>query len=403
MQLANDLGYGEVKISIDGEDLVFPSAVAYMQSQDVHEPVAFETKETEQQYIADLFNHMETTVSSPAITTSSRVMIGTAAVNSRLPLRQFDVNDFSGKSQSDLSMLLTLSTIAAKAVKEAYAAGKPVFGETLKVETPMVTALPIAEGQKPGVTDAYRQRYMKGTHTVTFSGLVNPITVTIKFTAVFVMLEGETAQYAIKTAESDLKDAIWSDFKQHYPDLAKAMTADDLLAVQDVLGVDMGAGTTDLVAILKGRAAGFASQSIQYGFNNVLSDAVFELQNRSINFESAAELEEYLNKQPSPLEKAKYNEVLEIVKAQIPAFTNRLIDGISFTLRKAGHIAIVYVYGGGSIPMAMWSDFRNELDKKLRAYANGNVTPIVWIPASYAQGMNLRGLKKVAEKVGEGE
>ena len=59
-------------------------------------------------------------------------------------MRAFDVNDFTGKSETDLAIILTLSLIAGKKVKEAYEAGQDLK-ETLKVKVNMATALPISE------------------------------------------------------------------------------------------------------------------------------------------------------------------------------------------------------------------------------------------------------------------
>ena len=79
-------------------------------------------------------------------------MVGNNASNSGLPLTSFDLNDLSGKSDVDLTVLLTLSLIAGNRVKKAYEKGESL-NDPLKVEVSMTTALPILEGKQAGKSD----------------------------------------------------------------------------------------------------------------------------------------------------------------------------------------------------------------------------------------------------------
>lgn len=402
MKIANDLGYGYLKITLDGERVKFPSVVAYMRQEDILDPIEFSSKKEENAYMNDLLNHIQVSITSPAIKNTGRIEVGNAAIADQLNLTHFDVFDYSGKSESDLSLIITLSTIAAKAVKDAYNNGEEVFGETLKVETPMVTALPISEGKRDNAKDRYKQRYLKGTHTVTFTAFANPITVNIKFKKIGVAYEGETAQLSIRNADDKLKNAIWKDFQENYPELATKVTIDELISYPNVLGIDIGAGTTDLVVILNGRGVPTISDSINMGFNNVLAKAVRELKHKRLNYSSPTELQEFLSKgQYSFFEEEKHATVLETIKEELIPFQNNLISGISMVMQDAGsEIGLVFVYGGGSITLKEISSFRAELSEKLKSYNQGKELPIIWIDPEFAPYLNRNGLEEVAEAFG---
>lgn len=55
---------------------------------------------------------------------------------------------------------------------------------------------------------------------------------------------------------------------------------------------------------------------------------------------------------------------------------------------------LVFVYGGGSIPLAETS-LLEELSNKLKLFKGGSEVPVIWIPTEYAQIMNLGGLSIV--------
>ena len=155
MKVANDLGYGSVKANVDGENIKFPSVIAAERPQDVQAPMEFDSKQDQDAYMKDFLNNMDVSVSSNAVKTSGRFLIGNAAIDSGLSMRAFDVNDFTGKSETDLAIILTLSLIAGKKVKESYEAGQDLK-ETLKVKVNIATALPISEGKVNNAKDRYK-------------------------------------------------------------------------------------------------------------------------------------------------------------------------------------------------------------------------------------------------------
>ena len=200
-----------------------------------------------------------------------------------------------GKSQSDLSLILTLSMIAGKRVKDAYEAGDDL-SETLKAEVIMATALPVIETKRSNARENYAGRYTNATHTVTFHNFQNPITVSIKFKKVFVAVEGETAQLYISFGnDKKLIDGLKKDYETNYASLSQMQSIDEFISAKNVISFDIGAGTTDITAIINGKANPYASVSVPYGYGSVLEDAVDVLQEQQYPISNRSQLEEFLN------------------------------------------------------------------------------------------------------------
>lgn len=398
MKTANDLGYGSVKAIVDGKEVKFPSVFAIEREQDIPSPIEFENKTQKDAYMADFINRMDVTISSSAIKTQGRFMIGDNAVKRNLALTHFDLNDFAGKAESDYSLIFTLSMIAGRAVEEAYEKDKDL-SEPIKVTTRMAAALPVKEGSNIETKNMYRERYTGSTHQVTFHNFKDPITVSIKFDKVFVATEGETAQFYISTGENeDLTKLIKDDFDRNYPDMASMVSAKDLISAKNVVSIDIGAGTVDIVVIINGKALVVASFSLSEGYDNALEEALAVLRDKKYNFNSVAELKEFLASKPSPLNRARYDAVQKIVFAQIEPFCDRIVAEVSRSLRKAGaNIEVVFVHGGGSIPMKDQSQLRAKLNAKLKDFNGGQVVPVIWIAAKYAQELNCDGLNYIVE------
>ena len=268
----------------------------------------------------------------------------------------------------------------------------------MDVNVTMTTALPIMEGKKPNVVDQYRDRYMKVDHLVTFHNFEQLINVRIHFDLVTVALEGETAQYAIIKANAQLAQGIENDFASHYPDLAKAMNGTPINSVADILGIDIGEGTTDLAVFSNGRLNALASSSLNSGYGNVLEEAMNDLLNQGFNIGSRVELQQLLSAPTNPLRQGKKAMALNAVNAQLDQMTDRIVHEISGVLRQVSNkIDVIYVYGGGSIPME--DVLRRALMDKIKAFVGDVDIPVVFIPANYAQYLNDLGLNMILQAV----
>ena len=358
MNVTNDLGYGSVKAKVNDTKIHFPSVLALQREQDIAKPVEFDSEKEKLSYLSDMINHMDVTVSSSAVKTQGRFLLGTAAVKSSLPMRAFDVNDFTGKSDNDLSIILTLGMIAAQRVALAVKNDEDL-SEQLNAEVNMTTALPVSEGKKNGIVDSYINKYVNSKHTVVFHNLKDPITVSLTFNKVYVALEGEVAQLYIQNSDIKLKGLIKKDFAKNYPELATEIEVTDLVKIKNLLGIDIGEGTTDLVVIKDGKANAVSSTSLPTGYGNALQDAIDVLQTQNMNFEARSQLQDYLSQDVSPLAKRMQNKVRQTVFEQLAPFADKIVEAASKTMRKAGaNVEVLYVYGGGSIPMLEQTELR---------------------------------------------
>ncbi|MYY23226.1 ParM/StbA family protein [Ligilactobacillus salivarius] len=395
MNVANDLGYGSVKAKVNDTKIHFPSVLALQREQDIAKPVEFDSEKEKLSYLSDMINHMDVTVSSSAVKTQGRFLLGNAAVKSSLPMRAFDVNDFTGKSDNDLSIILTLGMIAAQRVALAVENGEDL-SEQLNAEVNMTTALPVSEGKKNGIVDSYINKYVNSKHTVVFHNLKDPITVSLTFNKVYVALEGEVAQLYIQNSDIKLKGLIKKDFAKNYPELATEIEVTDLVKIRNLLGIDIGEGTTDLVVIKDGKANAVSSTSLPNGYGNALQDAIDVLQTQNMNFEARSQLQDYLSQDVSPLAKRMQNKVRQTVFEQLAPFADKIVEAASKTMRKAGaNVEVLYVYGGGSIPMLEQTELRQKLAQKMKDFSGGIDVPVIWIDKSYAQILNEKGLELV--------
>ena len=395
MNVANDLGYGSVKAKVNDTKIHFPSVLALQREQDIAKPVEFDSEKEKLSYLSDMINHMDVTVSSSAVKTQGRFLLGTAAVKSSLPMRAFDVNDFTGKSDNDLSIILTLGMIAAQRVALAVENDEDL-SEQLNAEVNMTTALPVSEDKKNGIVDSYINKYINSKHTVVFHNLKDPITVSLTFNKVYVALEGEVAQLYIQNSDIKLKGLIKKDFAKNYPELATEIEVTDLVKIKNLLGIDIGEGTTDLVVIKDGKANAVSSTSLPTGYGNALQDAIDVLQTQNMNFEARSQLQDYLSQDVSPLAKRMQNKVRQTIFEQLAPFADKIVEAASKTMRKAGaNVEVLYVYGGGSIPMLEQTELRQKLAQKMKDFSGGIDVPVIWIDKSYAQILNEKGLELV--------
>ncbi|WP_231122897.1 ParM/StbA family protein [Limosilactobacillus reuteri] len=398
MKLENDLGYGSIKANVAGERVKFPSVVAEQREQDIMAPVEFTDKASEDQYMADFLNRMDVTVSSSAVNQQGRFLIGEAAIKSGLPLTTFDINALTGKADSDLALIFTLSLIAGKAVKEAYKAGNDL-SDPISVEVPLVTALPVQEGKKKGVKDQYKARYLDTSHQVTFHNFTDPVTVTIKFSQVSVANEGETAAVFIASNQNKkLTSGLKADFDKHFPDQKDDVTATDLISSQNKIILDIGGGTVDIIVIAGGRAVAAASASMNEGYDNALDEAVEYLKEQQYNFNDRTQLKEFLAQKVTGLSRKRHERVEEMVYKQVQPFSKRIVENVSKAAGKlSSGIEEVIAVGGGSIPMEEHSDLRERLVNKLKEFNGGDVIPVIFAPAEFAQTLNLDGLEYIQE------
>lgn len=396
LHFSNDAGNDSMKTYLDDEFFKMPSVIAFKGPQDSTAPITFESEGDKESYMNDFLNHMDVSISSNAVSENRRFLVGSNAAASGLPLTSFDLNDLSGKSDVDLTALLTLSLIAGNRVKKAYKKGEGL-NDPLKVNVNMTTALPILEGKQPGKIDKYRDRYLNATHVVTFHNFKDPIVVQIKFNHVYVGLEGEMAQLMISNSiNKELGQIIINQLKKRYPKVANSLTPEILeKLIQNSLGIDIGGGTTEWTAIVNGTTNLNVSTSLMQGFDNVLEKARLYLQTKNLNFENVSQVQEYLSSDTDDFFSNNKEVVKQAITDNAISFNEQIVKQTSSVVRQIGsQLNLVFVYGGGSISLADTA-LLDDLSNKLKLFKGGAEVPVIWIPKPYAQVMNLGGLSIV--------
>lgn len=405
---ANDAGNDSMKTTLfsnnvsddlkeifsSGEDLECPSVIAMKNSLDVTAPIEFSSQEEKDNYMKDFLNHMDVSITSSSVKESGRFLVGQAALNSSLPLTHFDFNDLSGKSEVDLTLLLSLSILAGKRVKDAYTKGESL-DEQLKMEVYMTTALPINEAKQPNVLNTYRKRYMDNAHVITFHNFKNPISVSIDFKQVHVGLEGEVAFAAIKNsplAYPELAKSIVTYLNKKYPQAAGQIDNQFISNIKNAIGFDLGSKTSDCTVMVDGKANTITSNSIMRGYDNVLQQAVNYLQTQHYGFDNIRQLQEYLKQSSDPFMVQGKEMVAKVVKNASEPFADEIVASASQTLRSVGtNMKSCFIFGGAAVPMKD-SELFTKLNEKFKGFNGGQIIPIIWIDRKFAQKLNLMGL-----------
>lgn len=396
IKVANDLGYSYVKIRLNDESFIQPSVIAEITNET--NPVQFLDQDQQDLYMKEFMDHLDVSVKSPAVEDNNRYLVGTSADTSSLATTQFDIDDSEGKSNTDLSMIITLGFIAGKAVKDYYE-DKQELPKSIQTNATMATALPVAEGKGVGTTNKYRDRFMSTPHKVVINNFANPITVTIKFNQVYVGLEGETAQFYIMNSDQQLRDSIEQQISEDYPELSNEVSVEDLIHSPNVMGIDIGGGTVDISSVMNGRANANASDSMPQGYGNVLVDALSVLQAENLKFKNHVALQDFLRSNPSPLKKARYNRVKEIVSDVAKPFIHNIVSNAGHIMSKS-EPDVIFIYGGGASALSD-SSLREEMEDKCKRHDSLATIPVIWINEKYAQLLNEDGLALIADQLSE--
>lgn len=395
MLIANDLGYGFIKADINGERVKIPSAIATKQSYMAPNPDTISDK-----YMENFLDNMDVSISSSSVNRTGRFLIGRAASKAASRTQTFNIYSGKGKSDDDLSVILTLSMIAGQRVKLAYEANADL-SKPLNADVIMATELPISEGRNSQVSTNYEDKYLGHKHIVTFNNFNDPITVSINFISVRSYLEGETASLALANAAKGLKgfeildslrEAVAKDYKKNYPERAKKYGVEEILNALNIFILDIGERTSDLVTTTLGAANPEASDSIDLGFGTALERTRQELRVRHLaNFNSRYDLKEYLHRDLVGANKEKQEQIRQILIEQLQPLSDGIIDASSNILSlTANDTDVVFVLGGGSIPMLKQSNLRRDLVELLQSL--GSEAPVIGVDPKFAQWMNEIGL-----------
>lgn len=396
-----DIGNGYVKGAINlrenlknkPQSIDFPSGVAR-----IIYPKDIKTEVSEAGYVIDdIFNQMDVSFGSNLVKDTTRRLFGARGLASGSTLEEFDVDSVQSKAQQDLSGILVLGCIAGQALKEYWDKTGELPKETIPVHTRVALALPINEFMH--YRKQYAANFKNGSHMVTFYNFTVPVNVEIVFDDVQVLAEGASAQYAINAKGKPLMDAMLADVRRLGESL-DGITADDILAATNTVGIDIGEGTVNFPVFQNGKFNSDASLTFDRGYSSVLNNAL-EVLGPIFMFKNRKQLADFLQKQPNAITRNKWNKCWEEVNKQAYSFSMEISEYFSRVMRRVGaSTEVIYIYGGGA--SALKETLHPLILKEVKGFGGEGMSyPVLYLDSRYSRHLNREGLYIVAEKLAE--
>lgn len=347
----------------------------------------------------DIYNVLEISIDSPLVDDKETHMyVGKRAVKSGKSLQEFNLREARrSKSETELSAILTLSSIAAKVLSDYYNKNGrlPEKDEVLSVDAKLAVSLPIAEYKLN--KHVVPRNYMAKSHLVRIHNFQNVIRVDIHVTSVEVAPEGASAQFAIASKGEKFMKALVANMVKHGIEIPDDITANDIIAASGIIGIDIGEGTVNFPIYQDLKFNPDASTTFNKGYGSVMDEAVARLSQMGRPFDSRKKLVEWMiEAKDKALMRSKYREVMDIVNTEINIFTDELVRQFSSVLERNGAFAeVVYVYGGGATPVQ--ESLYPKLIKAIqRTFGEHAFMPVLYLDSSYSRCLNRDGLYLLA-------
>lgn len=392
-----DIGNGYVKgtIQVDNHD---PQVVDFLSG------VAIETNSAGLKVtgadisaeVGNIFNTMEASFDSPAIESHTNRLFGQRGVRSGKAMEEFDVASTISKAQQDLSGVLILGSLAGEALQSYYTDHQALPDDILRVTARIAVALPITEYKTQ--RKQYIDKFRDVKHMVSIHNFEHTIRVEILISDVQVLAEGASAQYAIVSHGVPLMNALLQDLRSH-GEAFEGITAEDVLAAENTVGIDIGEGTVNFPVFQDGRFNADASITFAKGYGTVLEQAREHLQMMNMQFPSRKALADFLLSSSNPLKAARRAKVQQVVHEEIEGFVQELCLQLRKVISRVGsYTDVVYVYGGGANPVK--DQLYPALLDMMRQFGGEDVSyPILYLDSTYSRHLNREGLFIVAKEV----
>lgn len=211
------------------------------------------------------------------------------------------------------------------------------------------------------------------------------------------MAEGASAQWAITEKGVPLMQAMLADVRSRGLAL-EGVTAEDVLAVRNTIGIDIGEGTINFPVFTNGKFNADASVTFGEGYGTVLTRALESMDAEGFHtgFTSRKQLADFLQREPSPLKRNFYNKVRAYVDREIEFFARAASDQFGRVLSVVGATTeVVFVFGGGSGPVK--DALYPLLLSKVAEMNTEDAMPVLYLDASYSRSLNREGLYSIAQ------
>lgn len=339
--------------------------------------------------ISDIFNTMDVSISSDLVPDGKRRIFGKRAINSRARTMAFDVNSFHrSKAEQEMSAIMVLGTFAGAALKDYYEANGKLPEKLMSVKVNCALALPVSEYRE--FKNRYSESFRKGSHLITFHNFVEPVRVELVFENVLVFPEGAAAHYAIANGLADIEKALNAKQKN------LGITSQMVQEAENIIIIDIGEGTVNFVVFQGGELSPDASGALDQGYGTMLDECVSgRLKDSKFPFQGRKMLADFLITEPSPLNRAKYEAIREIVDDEGSVFSEEIVlTAENYISRIGSGIEAILVLGGGSIPL------RRVLEPKLLESGDRlSGIPVVYISSDDARKLNAKGLRMIAQEL----
>lgn len=356
--------------------------------------------------IENLYNRLDASFASPLIETTKRHLFGKRGVEFKNGfLLEFKVDaNHDSKADNELTFLLALGSVAAKALQDYYRANGVLPGrdDVLSVAVCAALALPITEYQQ--YRREFRGKFMGSSHVVTIHNFLDPIVVQIRFTDVQVVAEGEAAQLAIQEGGTVLMTSMMNDLRKMEsvtPGITERLadvSPEDLLGAERSVSVDIGEGTVNFPVMGANHLDNDLSDTMNRGYGIVLNEALARIQRRHLGIGSRKALTEYLNAGPKPSNRKMYELIQSIVDEHLDGFASDVAEQFADVMSNVGVITdVVYVYGGGATALrpVLYPALLKTYDK----FGGIDMAPpILYLDSRWSRNLNRNGLYIYADR-----
>ncbi|KIF04508.1 hypothetical protein PL81_18465 [Streptomyces sp. RSD-27] len=348
----------------------------------------------------DFYNQIDCSLTTTLVAASDRRIFGRAALSVRgSKFTEFEVLGKHSKADQELSKVLVLGVFAAKALRDYVRENGALPGHELRVQVRAGLALPISEFVAR--RHAYAAEFIgllgssdPAVHLVTIKNFSTPVSVRLQFVDVQVMAEGASAQFAITDKGEPLAQALLDDLRTRDASVVEGVSASDLVAVQNTIGVDVGEGTVNFPVFTDGRFNPEAAATLDEGYGTALMNAMERMSesDATLQFSSRKQLADFLHAKPSVLVKNRHQRAAGFVEDEAAYLVDEIASSFGDVLSQAGATTeVVYVYGGGSGPI-------KHLLHPALLKAAGDV-PVLYLDSSYSRHLNREGLYIAARHV----
>ncbi|MBL1115438.1 hypothetical protein JK364_24000 [Streptomyces sp. 110] len=348
----------------------------------------------------DFYNQIDCSLTTHLVAASDRRIFGRAALSVRgSKFTEFEVLGKHSKADQELSKVLVLGVFAAKTLRDYVREHGRLPDHELRVRVRAGLALPISEFVAR--RHAYAAEFIgllsssdPAVHLVTIKNFSTPVSVRLEFVDVQVMAEGASAQFAITDKGEPLAKALLDDLRTRDASLVEGVSASDLVAVQNTIGVDVGEGTVNFPVFTDGRFNPEAAATLDEGYGTALMNAMERMSesDATLQFSSRKQLADFLHAEPSVLVKNRRQRAAGFAEDEAGYLVDEIVSSFGDVLSQAGATTeVVYVYGGGSGPI-------KHLLHPALLKAAGDV-PVLYLDSSYSRHLNREGLYLAARYV----